>query len=132
MRKNILFLLLFLAAALGPMGAEEKPSSALGPELTATESRQLDRISDLYTEVAQQIAETQARLKVLSEMHQKLAADFQTFQANVIATRGYKPGQATLDVQMRKVMPVPAQPEGSSAGSGARAGQPARDTGSRR
>ena len=125
MLARILILTLALAALLPPLAAEEKSAPVAGvaaakgagpggAELTAAESRQLDRITDLYAEVAQQIAETQARWKVLSEMQQKLASDFQAFQAAVVAARGHKPGQATLDVQLRKVVPVPPKPDAGS------------------
>lgn len=114
MRAKMLLLLLVFTAPLWLLDAQEKPAPTRGPELTPAESRQLDRITDLYAEVAQQIAEAQARLKVLAEMQQKLAADFQAFQTIVLAARGHKPGQAALDVQLRKVVPVSVKPEASS------------------
>lgn len=96
-----------LAVVPGRAGSAQTP----GENLTAEESRQLDRLGDLYAEIAQQIAEAQARLKVLSDMQQKVNADFQDFQARVLAARGFKPGQAVLDLQLRKVIPAPKAEE---------------------
>jgi len=89
----------------------------LGPELIPAEVRQVERFSDLYEEYAQQANEAQARLKVLQEMQQKLMTDFNNFQAATIAARGYKSGEAVLDLQQRKVTPVPARSDKPSAPS---------------
>jgi hypothetical protein len=92
-----LTILLCAAAAL----AQEKPKP--GPELTPEESRQADRLGDLYAEVSQQLVEAQARVKVLAEMQQKLLTDFAAFQSAVLAARGYKPGEALLDLASKRV-----------------------------
>jgi hypothetical protein len=89
----------------------------LGPELIPAEVRQVERFSDLYEEYAQQANEAQARLKVLQEMQQKLMTDFNNFQAATIAARGYKSGEAVLDLQQRKVTPVPVRSDKPSAPS---------------
>jgi hypothetical protein len=96
-----------------------QPASAKkpGPELTPAEARQLERFSDLYEEYSQQATEAQARLKVLQEMQQKLMSEFNSFQAGTIAARGYKSGEAVLDVQQRRVTPVPAKTDKPSVPS---------------
>ena len=95
-----------------PAGAKK-----LGAELTPVEARQLERFSDLYEEYSQQVTEAQARLKVVQEMQQKLMSEFNSFQAGTIAARGYKSGEAVLDIQQRRVTPVPARTDKPSAPS---------------
>jgi hypothetical protein len=93
-----------------PAPTAKKP----GPELTPAEVRQVERFSDLYEEYAQQATEAQTRLKVVQEMQQKLMTEFNSFQAGTIAAHGYKGGEAVLDIQQRKVVPVPTKPPTSS------------------
>jgi DNA-binding transcriptional regulator YdaS (Cro superfamily) len=100
------------AEPASPVGGKK-----LGPELIPAEVRQVERFSDLYEEYAQQANEAQARLKVLQEMQQKLMTDFNNFQAAAIAARGYKNGEAVLDLQQRKVTPVPARTDKPSVPS---------------
>ncbi|GEM_PF-6033922 len=91
-----------------PSAAPGANPKSPGADLTPAETRQIDRFADLYEEYAQQAAETQARLKVLQEMQQKLMNDFNSFQAGTLAARGFKAGEAVLDLKQRKVTPVPS------------------------
>jgi hypothetical protein len=107
------------APAANSAESPSQPVSAkkLGAELTPVEARQLERFSDLYEEYSQQATEAQARLKVVQEMQQKLMSEFNSFQAGTIAARGYKSGEAVLDIQQRRVTPVPARSDKPSAPS---------------
>jgi hypothetical protein len=112
---KISHLLLFaLLAASLPLLAEDK-KAAVAPELTPSELRQVERFSDLYGELGQQLAEAQARLKVIQDMQQKLMAEYNNFQSSVIEARGYKAGQAVMDLQQRKVTAIPAKPDAPAA-----------------
>jgi hypothetical protein len=110
----LLSLFAFSLAAQDKPGAHEikKPAP---PELTTNEMRQVERFSDLYGELGQQMMEAQTKLKVIQEMQQKLVADFNGFQAAVIDARGYKPGEAVLDLQQRKVTQVPSNANAAAA-----------------
>ena len=90
-----------------PLSAEDKKPN-LPPELTAAELHTVERFTDLYQELMAQAAEAQTRAKIIQEMQQKLIADFNTFQAAAVAARGFKAGEASVDLQQRKVTPVPA------------------------
>ena len=109
--KKRFFLLLVAALSLA---AETKPATA-APELNPTEVSQLERFADLFDEYAQQMAEIQVRIKVIQEMQQKLTADLNNFTAAAIAARGFKLGEATLDLQQRKIVPVAAKTEKPAA-----------------
>jgi hypothetical protein len=97
--------------------ASQAGAKKLGPELTPAEVRQVERFSDLYEEYSQQATEAQARLKVIQEMQQKLMIELNNFQAGTIAARGYKSGEAVLDLQQRKVTPIPPRTDSPSAPS---------------
>jgi hypothetical protein len=107
-----LLLSALLAASLTlSLSAQEKKEEKKAPtasELSAAEIRTADRFGDLYEEVLRQLTEAQARLKVLQEMQQKLLAEFKEFQSATITAHGLKPGEAVIDMQQRKVTPIPA------------------------
>lgn len=112
--KNLTRMLLLSLTLFARLHAEDK-KPPLPPELTSTELHTVERFSDLYQELAAQAIEAQTRAKVIQEMQQKLIADFNTFQANAVAARGFKAGEATVDLQTRKVTPVPATPPAPSS-----------------
>ena len=104
-RLLVISLTLTLPLAAQLSAEDKKPN--LPPELTPTELHTVERFSDLYQELMAQAAEAQTRAKVIQEMQQKLMADFNAFQAATVAARGFKAGEASVDLQQRKVTPVP-------------------------
>lgn len=96
------------SSTAAPAKSVDAKKANLPPELLPAELRQLERMADLYEEYAQQMAEAQTRIKVIQEMQQRLTNELNSFQAAAIAARGYKPGEAALDLQQRKVAPISA------------------------
>ena len=103
--KNLSKLLLLSLSLTLPLFAEDKKTN-LPAELTAAEVHTVERFSDLYQELVVQAAEAQTRAKVIQDMQQKLKADFNAFQAAAVAARGFKAGEASVDLQQRKVTRV--------------------------
>jgi hypothetical protein len=104
--KLLLLSLTLTSPLLAPLSGQDKKPN-LPPELTSSELHTVERFSDLYQELLAQAAEAQTRAKVIQEMQQKLMADFNAFQAATVAARGFKAGEASVDLQQRKVTPIP-------------------------